>query len=264
MFAEIRSEYLRTDIPCPLAMVVGTIGSSELQSPSHRPEGHFCHHMIWVEKGEGLFQVDGNEKILKAGEGLFCKKDIPHAYEKNGSVFSTRWVTFYGGDDVLQYFDVPDHFYFQATTALRNATEELERVCQNSAVVIQRSAAGYSWLTQWLSSVFTTPDTPITIISRFLETRFAEQVTLEDIAREVNMDRFTLCRYYKEHCGITIMDHLKNIRIAKAKQYLRYAAGSIEEIGQMCGFNSPSYFGKTFREVTGRTPREYREQKMTL
>lgn len=260
MFAEIRSEYLRTDIPCPLAIVVGTIGNSEMQAVSNRPEGHYSHHMIWVEKGEGLFCVDGTERILREGEGLFCKKNVAHAYERAGQFFSTRWVTFLGGEDVLEFFNVPDYFYFQATPSLIHSTNELEQLCQNSGSIISRSAAGYNWLIAWMSSVFSTPETPATIISRYLEAHFAEQVTLEDIAREVSMDRFTLCRYYKEQCGITIMDQLKNIRIAKAKQYLRYATGSIEEVGQLCGFNSPSYFGKIFREVTGRTPREYREQ----
>lgn len=32
----------------------------------------------------------------------------------------------------------------------------------------------------------------------------------------------------------------------------------IQEIGQACGYDSPSYFGKVFRKVCGVSPKEYR------
>ncbi len=260
MFAEIDREYLRPDATCTLALVICTIGRAESQTPQHRPEGFSYHHMLWVEAGEGLFQVDGISRILGPGEGLFCRQGVPHGYERSGAAFSTRWLTFLGGEGLLEYFHVPDSFFFSATAELDSSTAELDRLCQGGSTIISRSAAGYSMLTQWLASVFGTPDSPAAAIRQYLEAHFAEPLSLDDIGAQVSMDRFSLCRYYRENMNMTVMEQLKRIRIAKAKQYLRHASCSIEEVGLLCGYNSPSYFGKIFREETGRSPREYREQ----
>ena len=38
----------------------------------------------------------------------------------------------------------------------------------------------------------------------------------------------------------------------------QYPEKKAYEIGKMCGFESPSYFGKNFREIVGLTPEQYR------
>lgn len=260
MFAEIHKEYLRYDIPCPLAMVVCSLGAAEVQNAIHRPDGFYYHQLLWVTAGEGVFGVGGTTRVLGKGQGLFCRSNVPHSYEREGAVFSTKWLSFRGAEGLLDYFSVPDYFFFEATEALVASTVDLERMCQESSDVVSRSAAGYSMLTNWLSMEFGAPASPAEKIRKYMETHFASPLTLEDIGREVGMDRFSLCRYYRESQGITVMDQLKRIRIAKAKQYLRHASSSVEEIGALCGYNSPSYFGKIFREETGVSPREYRER----
>lgn len=260
MFAEIHRKYLRPDEPCPLALVICTIGRSDAQTPQHRPEGFSYHHMLWVEHGEGLFRVDGISRVLGPGEGLFCRRGVAHSYERSGPAFSTRWLTFSGGEGMLEYFNTPDHFFFSATAELSASISELDRLCQSGSTVISRSAAGYSALSQWLATVFGASDSPAVAIRQYLEAHFSEPLSLDDIGRHVGMDRFALCRYYRQNQGITVMEQLKRIRVAKAKQYLRHMSCSIEEVGAMCGYNSHSYFGKIFREETGRSPREYREE----
>ena len=96
-------------------------------------------------------------------------------------------------------------------------------------------------------------------IDQILECRYNEPLTLDEIATEVGMDRFSLCRYYAAERGMTVMDKLFHIRIEKAKRFLKYGTDPIEQVGRMCGFDSPSYFGKRFREAVGQTPAEYRK-----
>ena len=260
MFIEIRREYLKTDRPCPLPMVVCNIGISEPQSTIVRPEGFHFHHLLWVEKGEGVFTANGQQRLLRAGEGLFCRRDVPHGYERAGDTFATRWVTFLGGEGVLDYYGAPEAFFFRCTKRFEEATAELDALCQGASTLISRSAAGYTWLTQWLADVFEAQSSIAAIVQQYLEANFARALTLEEIGASVGLDRFTLCRQYREATGTTVMEQLRHIRIAKAKQLLRYTSYSMEEIGVLCGYESPSYFGKIFKDETGRTPRTYREQ----
>ena len=258
MSAEIHKEFLRTDIPCPLAMVICTIGRSDSQSPTYRPDGFSYHHLLWVDSGEGEFTVGEKKRILGAGEGIFCRAGIAHAYEKTVHSFATRWLTFAGGEGMLDYFSVPDYFYFDASDGLISSIDELDRLCQGGSTVISRSAAGYSAISSWLAGIFGSDATPASIVRQYMEAHFSEPLTLDDIASQVNMDRFTMCRYYRHTQHATVMEHLRRIRIEKAKQYLRHLSCPIEEVSRMCGFDSASYFGKLFREDTGMSPREYR------
>ena len=118
MFAEIRKDYLNEDQPCPLAMVICNIGASENQTATARPEGFRFHHVLWVTKGEGVFEVNGQTKILGPGEGLFCRRNVPHAYERSGEQFSTRWLTVLGGEGALDYYHAPEQFFFSVNSAL--------------------------------------------------------------------------------------------------------------------------------------------------
>lgn len=260
MFAEIRRDYLDGSVPCPLPFVVCNIGESENQSVIRRPGGFQFHHMLWVRRGEGIFEVNGQKKILGPGEGLFCRRGVPHAYERFGEEFATRWLTFLGSEGALDYYHAPDQFFFSVNPALIASTEALDKLCQSNGSILSRSAAGYSWLIEWLDSVFAPSVSPAAVIRQYLEIHFAEMLTLDEIGAQVKMDRYALCRYYHQDQGITVMEQLKRIRIAKAKQFLRYASCSVEEVGMLCGYMSPSYFGKIFRQETGQTPREYREK----
>lgn len=260
MFAEIRKDYLKTDAPSPLPFVICNIGQSENQIAVRRPEGFIYHHLLWVTQGTGIFQMNGKTVKLNQGEGFFCKRTIPHHYEKSGSVFSTRWITFLGGEGAMEYYQIPDAFMFTVFPALTASVDELDRFCAGSSTVLSRSAAGYSFFTDFLRQVFEPSSSPAARIRLYLENHFNQPLSLETIAGQVGMNRFSLCRYYKENQGITVMEQLKRIRIAKAKQFLRLTSCSIEEIGSLCGYESPSYFGKIFREETGQSPREYREQ----
>ena len=96
---------------------------------------------------------------------------------------------------------------------------------------------------------------------QFMEAHFAQPLTLEDVAAHVGMNRYSLCRYFARAQGDTVMGQLRRIRVAKARQFLRFTALPIEEIGRICGFESPSYFGKIFRAQTGLSPRDYRAQQ---
>jgi AraC-like DNA-binding protein len=52
--------------------------------------------------------------------------------------------------------------------------------------------------------------------------------------------------------------YLRDRRMEAAIALLRTTDTPIHEIGRLCGFDSPSYFGKIFREYMSMTPKEYR------
>ena len=260
MFVEIRKDVLRADHPSPLPIVLRSIGSSMDQESIQRPEGSNYHHLIWVTEGRGRFWVEEKKMILEAGEGLFCRRKIPHGYAPE-NIFRTEWMTFTGADSLLDYCGVGNYLQFRMSPSVAASAAQLRTVCEGSSTVISRSAATYQWLTEFLAELMAPYKQPEQIVREYLEVHYNKPLTLEEIAQQVHMSKYGLCHYYAQNVGTTVLRELQEIRVAKAKQLLRFTDRPVAEIGNLCGYDSASYFGKRFKEIAGCTPGDYRIQR---
>lgn len=95
---------------------------------------------------------------------------------------------------------------------------------------------------------------------QYLEKNFASEITLEEIAKEVNLSPYYFSRFYKEETGVNFIDKLTTIRVEKAKEYLKNTDYSIKDVSRLVGYVDPNYFSKLFKKATGATATEYKEQ----
>lgn len=95
---------------------------------------------------------------------------------------------------------------------------------------------------------------------RYIDEHLGEDLTLVMLAELVYLNPSYLSRLFKQATGINLFDYILNARIARAKELLQDEQLKIYDIASRTGFGSPSYFIRTFRKETGRTPQEYREQ----
>jgi AraC-like DNA-binding protein len=66
---------------------------------------------------------------------------------------------------------------------------------------------------------------------------------------------------FKYSTGLTVNQYVTQRRISKAKRLLKQPGLKIIEVGQAVGFESHSYFTRTFRKWTGTNPTTYREDR---
>lgn len=100
---------------------------------------------------------------------------------------------------------------------------------------------------EWITSVF-----------RILEDRYADaELDQETLCRLTGMSRSQLYRKISGITGTTPNDLLKNFRLEKARNLLRKNGGLISETAFECGFTSPSYFTKCFKNTFGILPAAY-------
>jgi YesN/AraC family two-component response regulator len=60
--------------------------------------------------------------------------------------------------------------------------------------------------------------------------------------------------------GISLWDYLNRLRNQKAKELLLLTDENITEIAAEVGYEDVGYFSRVFREITGCSPRAYRQQ----
>ncbi|MBO5274327.1 MAG: helix-turn-helix domain-containing protein [Clostridia bacterium] len=252
MFAEIYKS-LCDELP----FVLVTLGESVVQHPVTRPEGFDVHQFIWIKEGRGHFSMRDESFVLGVGEGMFMRANVPHSY--SGDPFHTVWCTFTMSSRTLDYIGVGEYMPFTVPAYLNRETEQLDRFATGDSTPLSRSSAGYAYVMELFSNILTPPANLSSRILHLLEQRYAEPLTLLDLSDTFHIDRYNLCRIYKRERGVTVMEDLNRIRIAKAKRFLKYSTDTVETVGKLCGFESPSYFGKRFKESVGNTPTEYRK-----
>lgn len=95
---------------------------------------------------------------------------------------------------------------------------------------------------------------------RYIAENFALPITLEEVAREINLTPTYLSRKFKKVTGTTFKEYVNYIRIRQASQMLLTTDDSITKIALNCGFNSSNYFKDCFHRINGISPRTFRKQ----
>ncbi|NLC53844.1 MAG: response regulator [Firmicutes bacterium] len=96
-------------------------------------------------------------------------------------------------------------------------------------------------------------------IRRYLETNYAEDITLSAMAEKYKISPGYLSLLFTERTGKKFSDYLTDCRINKAKELLKHTEMRIYEIATAVGYNDPYYFSSCFKKITNKTPSEYRE-----
>lgn len=82
--------------------------------------------------------------------------------------------------------------------------------------------------------------------------------SLPSVLESLDYSYAHLCRVFSATYGISPLQYLQSIRIARAQALLQAPALTVAEVGFRIGFNSPAYFIKIFHQHTGLTPGQFR------
>lgn len=97
-------------------------------------------------------------------------------------------------------------------------------------------------------------------IYNFLELNLNTNLTLDMLSRTFGVSASYLRSIFKSTYKCSIIDMFIELKINKAKGYMRDCDYNISEISEMLAFSSPQYFSRIFKQRTGLTPTEYKRK----
>lgn len=86
------------------------------------------------------------------------------------------------------------------------------------------------------------------------------KLNVEKLAQDVGLSRAHLHRRMKEMVGMTPSDFIRTIRMRRACELLRKGDVAVTQVAYKVGFTSQPHFSTIFKNFTGFTPSEYRDQ----
>jgi AraC family transcriptional regulator len=95
----------------------------------------------------------------------------------------------------------------------------------------------------------------------YIESHFAGDITLEEIAAVSGVSRFHLCRAFGEATGRSVMRYVRGRRLTEAARSLAAGAADILPVALDAGYGSHEAFTRAFRDQFGLTPESVRAQR---
>jgi AraC family transcriptional regulator len=94
----------------------------------------------------------------------------------------------------------------------------------------------------------------------FIESHFAEDISLDDVAAAAGLSRYHLSRVFGLSAGRSISAYIRGRRLSGAALALANGTSGILEVALEAGYGSHEAFTRAFREQFGVTPETIRKQ----
>lgn len=100
------------------------------------------------------------------------------------------------------------------------------------------------------------PNCKIKMLCNYMEERFSENITLDDLASKAQLSKYYLLRSFTKQIGVSPYRYLQSIRIEKSKRLLEQGILPIDAASET-GFTDQSHFTNYFKDFIGLTPKQY-------
>ncbi|MBZ4189401.1 helix-turn-helix transcriptional regulator [Niabella beijingensis] len=99
----------------------------------------------------------------------------------------------------------------------------------------------------------------VIILKEILHDEWNTSYELNDLANRCGVHRITISRYFHQYFSITLGRYIHQIRIDKAMSMIKATSLSLTDIAYKCGFADQAHFTRTFKNITGFLPRDFRK-----
>lgn len=205
----------------------------------------------YIENGEGTFNARGETHKVKKGEIFIIRPGETTIYTADKkNPWNYIWIGFTGRlaksfgalDAVLSCGGSPFLKIKGLAPETKNKEEYLcARVFDIYCSLFEDISSGSSYELQ---------------AKNFIETNYMRDITVEDIARSLGLNRSYLSRIFKNKTGKSLREYLVETRLENAARFLKEGR-SVKESAALCGYRDVFNFSKMFKKHFGISPKYY-------
>lgn len=209
----------------------------------------------FVAKGTGTLYAGNAAWKVNAGELFVIYPDEVTTYAADlNDPWTYGWLGFSGR--YAKRFDLLDKRVYKVSDLYFNKIKELTDNCKSANADFVISLI-YNLLFELFRGEENNPDSAETV-KNYIDNNYMKDVTVEQIARTVYLDRRYLGRIFKQKTGCTVRDYLISVRMENAAKFLR-AGYSVTQCANMCGYRDAFNFSKMFKKHFSVSPKHYRK-----
>lgn len=268
------------------------VQKSRLYIENQLPEHSHVDFMeiLYVLEGSGYHIVNGVKNLVKKGDLLILSHKNSHTMTALSNDFlwvdigfkpeilSDELTAQYTISDILRLDIFKDYkdVRVQGDIILSNVQMEFEYLVLEMYSEYSYGNSGYlqnlqHYLIALLTKIFRCQkggnglryyktDDFINVVTNELICRHYSDLNMETVAKKLCMSYKYFSRVFKEHVGMRFTEFIHKKRIEKACELLVNSKDSVGDICEKVGFNDEKSFYRNFKRITGRTPKQYRQE----
>ena len=223
--------------------------------------------LIRITSGTGYIRRGSKDIPVEQGDIFVANSNIPHRVCTEHSLRCTYLIidnSFFrsNGPD-------PEKLYFQEVIRDPELNELFDRVQQSysaydpedACTVAEMRYAVLGVLCRLCRFYITAPPSddrntvspPVKQALAYIRGHLDSPLSLESVARQINVSRSYLAREFKACTGQTVVQAINLIRCTQAQQMIENGT-SVSHAAAACGYENLSYFSRTFKKLMGHLP----------
>lgn len=247
---------------------------------------HSDIEFVYIKKGSAFYQLNGERVKMNAGEGIFVNSRQMHVIIPSDEdcvldcvifspiiLCSSRHIAESLVAPLISEEAAPYYLLHESVDWERKLLKNLSvlyelSIKENSELkMMERIYKIWELLYENLPRKETTDkkernkNDSFECIKRmifYIQENYMDNITLDFICRAGGVGRTSCTKLFEKYVNSTPIDYLRHYRISKSIELLTSTDLTVTRIAYETGFSGASFFAKTFRKITGKTPCELR------
>ena len=277
-----------------LEIIVPSFGSSfsisKHEENTNIHAGHWHYHpeieLVYINGGSGKRQVGNHISYYNDGDLILIGSNLPHCGFTDQETGNKKETVIQMKPDFLgnAFFEISEmtnirNLFRQAKQGISftgktkkilgeriealDEQTQLERLLNILSILndlelstdsVILNAEGFSFDMQMQDN------DRMNVVYNYVKDHFQDNISLEVISELVSMTVPSFCRYFKKITNRTFTKFLNDYRLVHASKLLAEKPISISDVCCESGFNNFGHFNKSFKEFTGKSASQYRQE----
>ena len=231
-----------------------------------------------VLEGDGIMRVSDNSFPVHKGSLYFFNAGQPHeiiavgkeglkiAYQMVASGFCGEYIPSFRNLEILkndlttylkpdQSYELTARFVEFMEAYLATDSDTYALACIGSICRIFSKLLEYVPYRKMTDSDYVFRNKKIARLSRiteYIDTNYAEKITLEELARRENVTKTYLSHFIHDNLNMTFQEYVSSLRFERALKLIRSTSMCLTDISAMSGFSDVKYLSKMLEKRFGK------------
>ena len=252
------------DLRLPFILGCGHVSAARRQGVNN---WHENLELIYITSGSGSIRRGSNDIPVDQGDIFVANSNIPHRVCTDRDLRCSYLII--DNSFFLSNGLDPEKLYFQEIIRDPELNELFDRVQQSYAdynpealcavAEIRYAVLGVlcklcrCYVTDRPAGDRSAISPPVRQALAYIRSHLDEPLSLDLVARQLNVSKSYLAREFKAFTGQTVVQAINLIRCTQAQQMIENGT-SVSQAAAACGYENLSYFSRTFKKLMGHLP----------
>lgn len=229
--------------------------------------------IVLVIQGKVSYSINGNTIIAESGDLLFIPKNAEHEGKNYDSEGHQKFTVLFNSEDLENSFIsfLRNQQFFKIKTGqfeyIQNRCERLYSEFKETQE--HRSFICEGILQEVLGLMARELDKPkitptktrfVQILKQYILENYRENIEISQLAKLIHRSPNYTTFIFREVTGKSPIQYLHQLRIHKACNLLLQTDMTIASIASYLGYYDSSYFSRTFKRLTLKSPKQFMDQ----